>query len=144
MSTLFYPELCEIKPKCKANHFDLIISNPCFELWLYYGYFDKTPDNNGFIKPPIKKISSNFKTYLNQKLTEIGEGGADPRKAIFKINEAISNAKLNFNKDRKGIPKVYSTNMFQLAEKLLPLIETELKHIAEELKKRAEAFKKGN
>ena len=34
----FINDLLRIKPKCEREGFKLIISNPCFEIWLYYAY----------------------------------------------------------------------------------------------------------
>ena len=117
----FMGELLRIKPECEKLEISLIISNSCFEVWLYYGKRKdkpldfKTPDD------PLK-TSQSFKKYLNEKI----KGGVDPRKAIFDICENIQNAEANYEEDSKGIPILFSTNMFMLAKKILPFIEEEL------------------
>ncbi len=138
----YYPELCTISPICSAESFNLIISNPCFEIWLYYGYFGVKPTQNGFTNTNIHQISSEFKHYLHLKTSELGMGGADPRKAIFKIKTAIENAEKNYFVDSNGIPEVYSTNMHLLAVELIKQIETDLEIIENEIAHKEKKYKK--
>jgi hypothetical protein len=119
----FMSELLRIKPKCKKYGIHLIISNSCFEVWLYYGKFsDKPADFN--IPDDSRKISQSFKTYLGAKV----KGGLNPGKAIFNIFVNIQNAAINYQEDKNGIPELFSTNMFMLAEALLPFIQEELQN----------------
>jgi hypothetical protein len=133
----FMNDLLRIKPKCENSNISLIISNSCFEIWLYYGKFNQKPADFIIPEDPLK-ISQEFKTYLDRKF----KGGIDPRYAIFDIETAIFNSNANYDEDNNGIPKLFTTNMFRLAEQLLPLIKNELdKMIAEnEIKNRS--FKK--
>ena len=117
----FYNDLVRIQPLCSKEHIDLIMSNPCFEIWLYYGK-EKEPPND-FVAPTEQlKISQAFKTYLGTKV----KGGVNPKKALFDIKLAIEHAEEHYKEDDKGIPKLFSTNMFVLASQLLPLIDEEL------------------
>lgn len=117
----FVVELLRVKPLCEMNGMKLIVSNPCFELWLYYGKCSERPLD--FDIPENKlKISSYFKTYLGNKIT----GGVNPTTAIFDIDTAIYNAGMNYEMDENGIPVLFSTNMFMLAKELKPLIDSEL------------------
>lgn len=117
----FYNDLVRIQPQCSKEHIGLIMSNPCFEIWLYYGKEEEPP--NDFVAPMDKlKISQAFKTYLGTKV----KGGVNPKKALYDIKLAIDHAKKHYEKDDKGIPKLFSTNMFVLASELLPLIDEEL------------------
>ena len=117
----FMNKLLKIKSECTNLDISLIISNSCFEVWLYYGKFNNKPVDFK-IPADAKEISQSFKTYLNSKV----KGGIDPRKAIFDIRENIKNAKDNYSEDINGIPELFSTNMFLLAEALLPLIQDDL------------------
>jgi hypothetical protein len=117
----FYNDLVRISPECKEKDILLIISNPCFEIWLYYGKIPNKPTD--FIIPEDHlKISKSFKTYLGKKV----KGGVNPKTAIFDVREAIYNAKKNYEEDEKGIPKLFSTNMFVMVEEFLPWIDSEL------------------
>jgi len=133
----FMTELLRIKPECEKLNISLIISNPCFEVWLYYGKFNTKPTDFK-IPDDILKISHSFKTYLGEKV----KGGIAPVKAIFDISENIKNAKAHYSEDKNGIPELFSTNMFVLSEKLLPLIDEELKKLTAENEKRIKSYKK--
>jgi hypothetical protein len=125
----FINELLRIKPKCENAGFHLIISNSCFEVWLYYAYHDAIPS---FPVPtdPLK-ISSKFKGWLPSVIS----GGINPQKTILSIYSNIDNAKKNYRESESGIPLLFSTNMYLLAENLLPLIEPELTEMIVETKR---------
>lgn len=121
----FTNELIQVKPKCINAGFNLIISNSCFEIWLYYTYFDEVPKFTLPLDP--LKISSKFKGWLPSVIP----GGVKPTKAILSIYANIENAKKNYYEDKYGIPIMFSTNMYILAEDILPLIEPELTNMIE-------------
>ncbi len=123
---LFMPELIKIKPECEKEGLGLIISNSCFEVWLFYAYNSDVPKFP--IPEEVETISWKFKKWLPR----IIKGGVNPVKSIFNIQSNIENAKANYRVDGNGIPILFSTNMFQLAEILLPLIEPELKRMVED------------
>lgn len=133
----FMVELLRIKPECEKLGVYLIISNSCFEIWLYYGKFNTKPTDFE-IPDDTLKISKSFKKYLGGKV----KGGVNPKKAIFDISVNIRNAKANYEEDKSGIPELYSTNMFVLAEHLLPLIEDELKTLIAENEEGIKSHKK--
>jgi hypothetical protein len=117
----FREQLINRKDDCIQNDLKLIISNPCFEIWLYYSYFQDKPID---FKIPEKasKISESFKTYVGEKK----EGGIDPRKAPFEILSGTNSSKNHFSSDDDGIPHLFSTNMFELAKEILPLVDVEI------------------
>lgn len=125
----FINELLRIKPKCESEGFKLIVSNSCFEVWLYYAFKEDIP--NFQIPKDIRKISWKFKGWLPSVIP----GGIKTTKAILSIDDNIENAKKNYKEDKNGIPMLFSTNMYLLAEDLLPLIEPELTNIIEENKR---------
>lgn len=62
-------------------------------------------------------------------------GGVNPTKAIYDIETNIRNARATYVADANGIPTLFSTNMFELAERIQPLLKDgleALKKIAEE------------
>jgi len=131
----FMSELYKIKPICNSEGFRLIISNSCFEVWLYYAYCDTAP---AFSLPtdPLK-TSSKFKGWLPSAI----RGGVKTTRAILNIYQNIENAKTNYKEDINGIPVLFSTNMFELAQDLIPLIEPELTTMIEENKRIEVAFR---
>ena len=140
----FISELLRIKPLCEAAKIKLVISNSCFEKWLYYGYFVEKPHKNAmetFLCPKETiKISSAFKTYCGSVI----KGGLQTNKALFLLETAIANAKANYTEDANGIPVLYATNMFVLGEKLYPLIQLELEKIKHEEEVKTEKYRNQN
>lgn len=109
--------LPEMKQECVADNIELIISNSCFEVWLYYA--ERSDRCEGFEIPQKKlAISSSFKTWAGEQI----KGGLKPTKAIFNIGQNIANAKTNYVEDN-GFPTLFSTQMFRLAEKMLPYVK---------------------
>lgn len=95
----------------------MIISNSCFEVWLYYAEKSNRPLD--FVIPQNKlEISSAFKTWANTQI----KGGLKPKKAIFNIERNIANAKNNYVEEN-GFPTLFSTQMFRLAEQMLPFVK---------------------
>lgn len=129
----FVQELRSVHKVCRMQGLHLVISNPCFEVWLYYSKWKTKPD---FVRPkdPLK-TSQDFKYYLGTK------GGVDPRKAIYSVKENIANAKLNFEKDDEVFPQFLSTNMFELMENILPFVEQELWNVVEARKRKEEEYR---
>lgn len=112
----FGDELGRIRYLCEYWGLNIIISNPCFEIWLYYSYFnDPWNDLSGITQLPLLQRSS----ALKNRLGELKPGGIDPRKAFGQIPQGIKNAKIFHKETLSGIPKLFNTHMFILAEDLL-------------------------
>lgn len=86
-------------------------SNPSFEVWLYY-HFEKT-------KP--QGTVENWKAFLN----EVIKGGFNSNKHPMYIETAIHNSERNFSLTNNQ-PDLVSTELFQLAKKVLPLVKTDI------------------
>ena len=115
--------LSEMKQECADNSIELIISNSCFEVWLYYA--EKSDRCTTFNIPQDKlNISSAFKTWANTQI----KGGLKPKKAIFNIEQNIKNAKNNYF-EIDGLPTLFSTQMFRLAEQMFPYVKFGLKEL---------------
>jgi hypothetical protein len=122
----FMSELLEIKPDCEKLDIPLIINNSCFEIWLYCACFEQIV---GFTVPENKsQISKSFRRWMPSNI--------NPIKAILSVEQNIKNAKIHYAEDENGIPKLFSTNMFVLAERILPLIDSELKKLIAENEQR--------
>lgn len=117
----FYNDIVRSKPFYEEEGIRLIISNPCFEVWLYYSKRDDKFD--GFEMPEDRlKLSQIVKRFLDEKIP----GGCNPSKAVFDIKQNIAVARANYGEDEKGIPVLFATNMFLLAEDVLPYIEADI------------------
>ena len=123
--------LLEMMQECNANDIELIISNPCFEVWLYYSKKDDKCISYDY-QNKNEKISSGFKTWVNTQIP----GGINPANALLDIEQNIENAKKNYSDDDDRIPSLFSTQMFKLAEQLLPYV---LKGNSKIITKRASA-----
>lgn len=126
----FEQYLPEMQQESNANDIELIISNSCFEIWLYYA--EKTERPVDFVVPQNKlEISSAFKTWANTQI----KGGLKPTKAIFNIEQNIANARKNYVEEN-GKPILFSTQMFRLAEKMLPLVRDGLEQLKNGIERR--------
>lgn len=126
----FYNDILRSKAEYENEGIKLIISNPCFEVWLYYSKRDDRFEC--FISPEDRlKLSQAVKRFLNEMIP----GGVNPAKAVFDIKENIANARKNYDEDARGIPVQFATNMFLLAEDVLPYIEADIKVWKEKKKK---------
>ena len=125
------------RKECEDCGIRVMVSNPCFEVWLYYGYHeDKFV---GFSVPEdMSKLSSTLKRYVNTSV----DGGLNVLNAIFKIRENIENAERNYTCDENKMPGLYSTDMFVLGMDILPFAEGELETQGRRLEALAMAHKK--
>ncbi len=135
---LFMPHIMAYKQRFEQKGINLIVNNPCLEVWLYYS---KRNDRFvGFVPPANPDaLSDSVKQFVH-----VQTGGVHPKKAIFDIKANIANARANYLEDENGIPNVFSTNMFLLAERMLPIIEDGLLVVMAERNKRAEMARRGN
>jgi hypothetical protein len=86
-------------------------SNPSFEVWLYY-HFEKA-------KP--RETIENWKVFLN----DVIKGGFNSNKHPMYIETAIHNSEINYSSTNKQ-PDLATTELFQLAKKVLPLVKTDI------------------
>jgi len=90
-------------------------SNPCFEIWLYYHFFNEKPSEES-----VSKYSS-FKKFVDAMVP----GGFDSRKHPARIETAIVNAEAVYEKENK-VPAMYCTEVFKLGKEILPFVREEL------------------
>ncbi|MBT4851331.1 MAG: RloB domain-containing protein [Candidatus Marinimicrobia bacterium] len=110
------PQIRSIQEKCnELENWNLSLSNPCFEVWLYYHAKDTKPsfsDSEKCVK---------WKQFVN----DIIPGGFDSRKHPIFIKTACNNAMNNYNLVNQ-IPDIGSTDVYNLANTIIPLIESKL------------------
>ncbi len=100
-------EDCSKKPE-----WDVAISNPCFEVWLYFHREKNLPDN-------ISKTCSDWKKVVDK----IFSGGFNADKHPALIQSAIENAKANYS--GKGYePDPGSTQLHILGQKIYALTKS--------------------
>lgn len=86
----------------------LVISNPCFEVWLYF-------HKKSNIKTSIS-VSCND---LKKEISSFEKGGYHPLKFIADFQKAIANAKANDSDVNYFMPKANETKVYKLGEAIL-------------------------
>ena len=111
---IFYDQLQDIissKPKDDSGRW--IISNPCFEIWLYYCY-KNDPDGDLACVRLFSPVELSKK--LKRRCNEIVKGGLNGIKAFGYINNGIKNSKEHYAVDDNGIPVLFATQMHEMAQ----------------------------
>ena len=109
-------QITDIKNSCaKKTNWYVAQSNPSFEIWLYYHFYDVKPAKE------IVEEMKGLKPFVASKI----KGGFDNRKHPIHIQTAVTNAHLNF-KQKKDELDLFTTEVHVLASKMLPLIKDEL------------------
>lgn len=91
-------------------------SNPCFEIWEYYHIYDEKPN------PEEVGKHASFKEFVHSAIT----GGFDPNSMPVEIVKAITNAKANYAIDDDGRLSLYVTEVYRLAEEMLPFVKRDI------------------
>lgn len=99
----------------------VVQSNPSFELWLYYHFYSE--------KPQLTETSkfTSFKEFVDSKI----KGGFDNRGMPLEIQKATLIAELNFE-ILNGQPKLYSTEVFNLAKQIIRFTKPQLDQCLED------------
>lgn len=93
--------LNEVKP---YNAWNVAQSNPCFEIWLYYHFYNTKPKEED-----VSKYAS-FKEYVNSVIS----GGFNYEKDPARLEDAIVNTNNNFHITQKGTLLLYSSEVYRL------------------------------
>ncbi|MBR5944355.1 MAG: RloB domain-containing protein, partial [Lachnospiraceae bacterium] len=88
-NTAFPEKFTEVKPYSAWN---VVQSNPCFEIWLYYHFYKDAP------KPEEIEVHPTFKAFVSSAIT----GGFNFQNDPVRVETAIENAKVNFKRDEEG------------------------------------------
>ena len=112
-NTEFPEKFSEVKP---YNAWNVVQSNPCFEVWLYYHIYKDAPN------PEAIEVHSTFKAFVNSAIS----GGFDFQIDPVKVETAIENAKVNFKRDEEGKLELFSTEVYELAEVIIPFVKQHL------------------
>ena len=94
-------------------------SNPCFEIWLYYHFYENKP-----VYTEVQKFVS-FKKYVSSTIS----GGFDFQRDPVRLEDAVSNARNNFN----GKPALYSSEVYVLGEEIDKFVKNDLAKLRNKL-----------
>lgn len=113
----FYEQLVKIQKSHKEEDTgQWIISNPCFEIWLYYCFCDKPEEDLASIEPlaPNKR---------SQELKHLGHtviaGGLNSITAFEHMQEGIAHSISHYAEDGNAIPVLFTTQMHKMAQFLI-------------------------
>lgn len=117
-------ELIEILKNSRKESPIWIISNPDFEIWLYYCFMNNPyGDLKDVLEATPSQRSKKLKTVNG---TFNNGGGLDTRKAFEHLEEGIAHSKEHYQ-ETNGIPNILSTQMHIFAEDVLLRLGDEYK-----------------
>lgn len=109
----FQKQYTEIKPYSAWN---VVQSNPCFEIWLYYHFFKDVPNQEEVESYP------SFKAFVASVIS----GGFDFQKDPVRVKTAVQNSRSNFQYSDDGRLALFSTEVYKLAEEILLFVNQHL------------------
>lgn len=98
---------------------NVVQSNPCFEVWLYYHLYEEVPDIDSVPKTP------NIKRYIDSLIA----GGFDYECDPARIQFAIKRAKKSFRLDENNKLEWFTTELFRLGEEIERFTGSETKKL---------------
>ena len=108
---------------CNQNkYWNVVQSNPCFEVWLYYHIFDTIPEFEG------DYTCSKWKDFVNSSI----KGGFDSRRHPILIQKAVEHSKDNFQ-FTNGEPNQGCTELFKLGESMLTILDEKISKVLKEI-----------
>ncbi len=113
----FYQQLVRISENRREEDFGRwIISNPCFEIWLYYCFCDSPEED-------LAAIASLEPDRRSQELKRLGHtvvaGGLNSVRAFERMEEGIARSVAHYAEDHNAIPVLFATQMHKMARFLI-------------------------
>ena len=132
----FYDQLAKINSNNTGKHeCQWIVTNPCFEIWLYYCYLNKPEkDMKCLVSEPIVTRSKKLKA-LGPMLVA---GGLNPCKAFERMTIGIENSRKHYSADKNGIPVLFATQMHEMARYLIDTMNQNADEYSEYVKRKEE------
>jgi len=131
----YYEQLvCIVGNQSEEDSGQWIISNPCFEIWLYYCFANNPCGDLSVLETlDTKKRSKELKRLGNEKVN----GGLNPRKAFEKMKEGIEHSSEHYKEDENSIPCLFSTQMHIMARFMVETMNNNANEYDELLKENA-------
>lgn len=117
----YHKQLSLYLSKSNDRCYKWIISNPCFETWLYYSYVGTPTEEH------IKALQNESISQRSKLLKKIGndvhKGGLDPRIAPKFIHDAIERCEeYGYKVDETNVPLLFCTDMLFFAKDFIEYI----------------------
>ena len=117
----YHEQLSLYLSKSNDKSYKWIISNPCFETWLYYSYVG-TPAKKHIEALQNESISQRSK-HLKKIGNDVHKGGLDPRNAPKYIHNAIERCdEYGYKVDENNVPLLFCTDMLFFAKDFIEYI----------------------
>lgn len=114
-----------------------IVSNPSFEIWLFYHYYD-SPD---VLKDGVTMSERDRSNWLKEYLNTVVLGGVKTTQALYTAEVAIINSRKNYV-ENNGFPALYSTQMHAVVESILSIMGNEFPEMKVRQAERIAYYKK--
>lgn len=118
----FYDQLVDIlSEKAEDDSGEWVISNPCFEIWLYYCYLNNPEKDLSVLEElSLAKRSQTMKS-LGDTLVS---GGLNSIRAFEQMHDGIRNSASHYTIDENGIPVLFATQMHLMAKYLVDTLNS--------------------
>ena len=118
----FYGKLVDIlREKAEDDNGEWVISNPCFEIWLYYCYLNNPEEDLAVLKElSLAKRSQTMKS-LGDALIP---GGLNSIRAFEQMYDGIKNSSSRYALDENSIPLLFATQMHLMARYLVDTLNS--------------------
>lgn len=111
----------EIKP---YNAWNVAQSNPCFEIWLYYHFYDNKPTMDD-----VGKFAS-IKEFVNGNIS----GGFNFEKDPARLENAIANTKKNFSVEKNGMLSLFTSEIYLLGTEMNVFVKNDVAKLKNKLR----------
>lgn len=112
-----------------------IVSNPCFEIWLYYCYLNDPEKDLEWLKSESVAIrSKKLKTMGNSLVS----GGLNPHLAFERMVSGIEHSIAHYGVDENGIPVLFATQMHMMAQYLVDTMNQNANEYSEYVRSKEE------
>lgn len=118
------PQIERIRNYCRQHEgWNVVQSNPCFEVWLYYHLHSNKVRFGG------DTVCKNWKNFVNQTI----KGGFDSRRHPLYIGYAIRNAQDNFE-ENDSVPNTGSTEVYLLGQSIYTILKEKIRNVLNKIK----------
>ena len=105
------------------NAWNVAQSNPCFEIWLYYHFYENKPASD-----EVDKFVS-LKEFVNNRIS----GGFDFEKDPARLEQAITNTRKNFSVDENDMPSLFASEIYQLGAEINAFVKNDVAKLRNKL-----------
>lgn len=132
----FYDQLVKINSNNTGKHeCQWIVSNPCFEIWLYYCYLNEPVKD-------LESLKSESVALRSKKLKTMGNllviGGLNPHLAFERMVAGIEHSVAHYDVDENGIPVLFATQMHEMARYLIDTMDNNVNEYSEFVRRKEE------